>query len=308
MAYYKSVTELIGRTPLLELGNFARTRGLNARILAKVEGLNPAGSVKDRAALAMIEAAELKGVLTPDSVIIEPTSGNTGIGLASVAAAKGYRVIIVMPDTMSVERRQLMQAYGARLELSDGALGMKGAIARAQELAAQLPGSFIPSQFSNAANPEVHRRTTGPEIWQDTHGQVDLLVAGIGTGGTITGVGAFLKEKNPQLRVAAVEPSASPMLSKGHGGAHKIQGIGAGFVPEILDTNIYDEIITVDNEDAFATGKAIARTEGLLVGISSGAAVYAAEVLACRPENAGKNIVVILPDNGDRYLSTGMFS
>ncbi len=308
MAYYKSVTELIGRTPLLELGNFARTRGINARILAKVEGLNPAGSVKDRAALAMIEAAELEGVLTPDSVIIEPTSGNTGIGLASVAAAKGYRVIIVMPDTMSVERRQLMQAYGARLELSDGALGMKGAIARAQELAAQLPGSFIPSQFTNAANPEVHRRTTGPEIWQDTDGQVDLLVAGIGTGGTITGVGAFLKEKNPQLRVAAVEPSASPMLSKGHGGAHKIQGIGAGFVPEILDTNIYDEIITVDNEDAFATGKAIARTEGLLVGISSGAAVYAAEVLARRPENAGKNIVVILPDNGDRYLSTGMFS
>lgn len=308
MAFYKSVTELIGRTPLLELGNFARSQALDARLLAKVEGLNPAGSVKDRAALAMLEKAQREGKLTPDSVIIEPTSGNTGIGLASVAAAKGFQMIIVMPDTMSVERRQMMQAYGARLELTDGALGMKGAIARANELAAQLPGSFIPGQFSNEANPEIHYETTGPEIWQDTDGQVDVFVAGIGTGGTITGVGAYLKEKNPHIRVVAVEPAASPVLSRGHGGAHKIQGIGAGFVPEVLDTEIYDEIITVDNDAAFVTGKAIARTEGLLVGISSGAAVWAACQLARRPENSGKNIVVMLPDNGDRYLSSGMFS
>lgn len=308
MAFYKSVTELIGRTPLLELGNFSRSQALDARLLAKVEGLNPAGSVKDRAALAMLEKAQREGKLTPDSVIIEPTSGNTGIGLASVAAAKGFQMIIVMPDTMSVERRQMMQAYGARLELTDGALGMKGAIARANELAAQLPGSFIPGQFSNEANPEIHYETTGPEIWQDTDGQVDVFVAGIGTGGTITGVGAYLKEKNPHIRVVAVEPAASPVLSRGHGGAHKIQGIGAGFVPEVLDTEIYDEIITVDNDAAFVTGKAIARTEGLLVGISSGAAVWAACQLAHRPENSGKNIVVMLPDNGDRYLSSGMFS
>ena len=305
---YTSADQLIGRTPLLELTHLEKKHGLKARILAKLEYLNPAGSVKDRIARAMIDDAEAKGLLHEGSVIIEPTSGNTGIGLASVAAARGYRVIIVMPETMSVERRQLMKAYGAELVLTEGAKGMKGAIAKAQELAAQTPDSFIPGQFTNPANPSAHRATTGPEIWNDTDGTVDTFVAGVGTGGTLTGVGEYLKSQNPNVKVVAVEPAASPVLSKGVAGAHKIQGIGAGFVPDTLNTKIYDEIITVENEDAFATGRELARKEGLLVGISSGAAVWAAAQLAKRPENQGKRIVVLLPDTGDRYLSTPMFA
>ncbi|MBS5522739.1 MAG: cysteine synthase A [Clostridiales bacterium] len=308
MAYYKSVTEMIGNTPMVEFGHYEKAHGLQAKIIAKVEGLNPAGSVKDRAALAMLMDAENKGLIGPGSVIIEPTSGNTGIGLASVAAARGYKMVIVMPDTMSVERRNMMKAYGASLVLTEGAKGMKGAIEKANELAAGTPGSFIPGQFSNPANPAVHRRTTGPEIWRDLDGNVDIFVAGIGTGGTLSGAGAYLKEQNPKIRVVGVEPEDSPVLSEGRAGAHKIQGIGAGFVPEALDTHIYDEIIKVSNDDAFETGREIARREGLLVGISAGAAVFAASVLAKKTENAGKNIVVILPDNGDRYLSTPMFA
>ena len=304
---YTSADQLIGRTPLLELTHLEKKHGLKARILAKLEYLNPAGSVKDRIARAMIDDAETKGLLHEGSVIIEPTSGNTGIGLASVAAARGYRVIIVMPETMSVERRQLMKAYGAELVLSDGAKGMKGAIARAEEIAAQMPGSFIPGQFVNPANPKAHYETTGPEIWEDTDGQVDIFVAGVGTGGTLTGTGKFLKEQNPNVKVVAVEPASSPVLSKGVAGAHKIQGIGAGFVPDVLDTKIYDEIITVENDDAFATGKLVGHSEGVLVGISSGAAVWAGIQLAKRPENKGKTIVVLLPDTGDRYLSTPLF-
>ena len=304
---YTSVEQLIGKTPLLELRHIEKEYGLKARLLAKLEYLNPAGSVKDRVALAMLDDAEARGILKPDSVIIEPTSGNTGIGLASVAAARGYRIIIVMPETMSVERRQLMKAYGAELVLSDGAKGMKGAIATAEELAAQTPNSFIPGQFVNPANPKAHYETTGPEIWEDTDGQVDIFVAGVGTGGTLTGTGKFLKEKNPNVKVVAVEPASSPILSKGVAGAHKIQGIGAGFVPEVLDTNIYDEIIPVENDDAFATGKLVGHSEGVLVGISSGAAVWAGIQLAKRPENKGKTIVVLLPDTGDRYLSTPLF-
>lgn len=304
---YTSAAGLIGHTPLLELTNLEKKYGLKARILAKLEYLNPAGSVKDRIALAMIEDAEKKGLLTPQSVIIEPTSGNTGIGLASVAAARGYRIIIVMPDSMSVERRQLMKAYGAELVLTEGAKGMKGAIAKAQELAAQTPDSFIPGQFTNPANPSAHRATTGPEIWNDTDGTVDIFVAGVGTGGTLTGVGEYLKSQNPNVKVVAVEPAGSPVLSKGVAGAHKIQGIGAGFVPDVLDTKIYDEIITVENDDAFATGKLVGHSEGVLVGISSGAAVWAGIQLAKRPENKGKTIVVLLPDTGDRYLSTPLF-
>ena len=305
---YTSADQLIGKTPLLELRHIEQAQGLRARILAKLEYFNPAGSVKDRVALRMIDEAERSGALRPDSVIIEPTSGNTGIGLASVAAARGYRIIIVMPDTMSVERRQLMKAYGAELVLSDGKAGMAGAIARADELAAQIPNSFIPGQFVNPANPRAHYETTGPEIWADTDGTVDVFVAGVGTGGTITGVGRYLKEQNPAVRVVAVEPSGSPVLSAGKAGAHKIQGIGAGFVPEVLDTAIYDEIIPVSNEDAFTAGRLVGRSEGVLVGISSGAAVHAAVELAKRPENAGKTIVVLLPDTGDRYLSTPLFS
>ncbi|MCI7760459.1 MAG: cysteine synthase A [[Eubacterium] saphenum] len=305
---YKSADELIGKTPLLELAHIEKELGLNAKLIAKLEYFNPAGSVKDRIAKAMIDDAEAKGVLTKDSVIIEPTSGNTGIGLASVAAARGYRIIIVMPETMSVERRQLMKAYGAELVLTEGAKGMKGAIAKAEELAKEIPGGFIPSQFTNPANPEAHRKTTGPEIWEDTDGAVDIFVAGVGTGGTITGIGEYLKSKNPNVKVVAVEPKSSPVLSEGVAGAHKIQGIGAGFVPEILNTKVYDEIITVENDDAFETGKLIGRKEGVLVGISSGAAVHAALELAKRPENAGKNIVVLLPDTGDRYLSTPLFA
>lgn len=308
MAYYKSVTEMIGNTPMVELGHYEKAHGLQAKIIAKVEGLNPAGSVKDRAALAMLMDAENKGLIGPGSVIIEPTSGNTGIGLACVAAARGYKMVIVMPDTMSVERRNMMKAYGASLVLTEGAKGMKGAIEKANELAAGTPGSFIPGQFSNPANPEVHKKTTGPEIWRDLDGNVDIFVAGIGTGGTLSGAGAYLKEQNPKIRVVGVEPEDSPVLSEGRAGAHKIQGIGAGFVPEALDTHIYDEIIKVSNDDAFETGREIARREGLLVGISAGAAVFAASVLAKKTENAGKNIVVILPDNGDRYLSTPMFA
>lgn len=303
----KSLTELIGRTPLLELSNYEKNLNLEAKIIAKLEYFNPAGSVKDRIAKAMIEDAEQKGLLTSDSIIIEPTSGNTGIGLASVAAARGYKIILTMPETMSVERRSLLKAYGAQIVLTEGAKGMKGAIAKAEELAAETPNSFIPSQFTNQANPEVHKATTGPEIWEDTEGNVDIFVAGVGTGGTVTGVGEYLKSKNPNVKIIAVEPAASPVLSKGTPGPHKIQGIGAGFIPETLNTNVYDEILTVENEDAFATGKAIAINEGLLVGISSGAAVYAATQLAKRPENKGKNIVVILPDTGERYLSTTMF-
>lgn len=305
---YSSIQDLIGDTPLLELRNTEQKEQLGARVLAKLEYFNPAGSVKDRVAKAMLDDAEAKGLLTKDSVIIEPTSGNTGIGLASVAAAKGYKVIIVMPETMSVERRQLMKAYGAELVLTEGAKGMKGAIAKAKELAEATPGSFIPGQFTNPANPDIHRKTTGVEIWEDTAGKVDIFVAGVGTGGTVTGVGEYLKSKNPNVKVVAVEPSGSPVLSTGVAGAHKIQGIGAGFVPDILNTSVYDEIITVTNEDAFATGKMIGRTEGVLVGISSGAAVFAAMQLAKREENKGKTIVVLLPDTGDRYLTTPMFA
>ena len=305
---YTSADQLIGRTPLLELTHLEKKYGLKARILAKLEYLNPAGSVKDRIARAMIDDAEARGLLHEDSVIIEPTSGNTGIGLASVAAARGYRVIIVMPETMSVERRQLMKAYGAELVLTEGAKGMKGAIAKADELAREIPGSFVPGQFVNAANPNAHFETTGPEIWQDTDGQVDWFVAGVGTGGTITGVGQYLKSRNAAVRVAAVEPKSSAVLSTGLAGAHKIQGIGAGFVPQVLDTRIYDEIIPVTNEDAFALGREIGHTEGVLVGISSGAAVWAALQIARRPESAGKTIVVLLPDTGDRYLSTPLFA
>ena len=305
---YTSADQLIGKTPLLELTHIEKKFGLKARVLAKLEYFNPAGSVKDRIAKAMIDDAEAKGLLKEGSVIIEPTSGNTGIGLASVAAARGYRIIIVMPETMSVERRQLMKAYGAELVLTEGAKGMKGAIAKAQELAAQTPDSFIPGQFTNPANPSAHRATTGPEIWNDTDGTVDIFVAGVGTGGTLTGVGEYLKSQNPNVKVVAVEPAGSPILSKGVAGAHKIQGIGAGFVPDTLNTKIYAEIITVENEDAFATGRELAHKEGLLVGISSGAAVWAAARLAKRPENQGKRIVVLLPDTGDRYLSTPMFA
>ena len=304
---YTSADQLIGRTPLLELTHIEAAEGLQAKILGKLEYFNPAGSVKDRIAKAMIDDAEAKGVLKPGSVIIEPTSGNTGIGLASVAAARGYRIIIVMPETMSVERRQLMKDYCAELVLSDGAKGMKGAIAKAEEIAAQTPGSFIPGQFVNPANPKAHYETTGPEISEDTDGQVDIFVAGVGTGGTLTGTGKFLKEQNPNVKVVAVEPASSPVLSKGVAGAHKIQGIGAGFVPDVLDTKIYDEIITVENDDAFATGKLVGHSEGVLVGISSGAAVWAGIQLAKRPENKGKTIVVLLPDTGDRYLSTPLF-
>ncbi|HAZ67820.1 MAG: cysteine synthase A [Oscillibacter sp.] len=305
---YTSADQLIGRTPLLELTHLEKKHGLKARILAKLEYLNPAGSVKDRIARAMIDDAEARGLLHEDSVIIEPTSGNTGIGLASVAAARSYRVIIVMPETMSVERRQLMKAYGAELVLTEGAKGMKGAIAKAEELAREIPGSFVPGQFVNAANPKAHFDTTGPEIWQDTDGQVDWFVAGVGTGGTITGVGQYLKSRNAAVRVAAVEPKSSAVLSTGVAGAHKIQGIGAGFVPQVLDTQVYDEIIPVTNEDAFALGREIGHTEGVLVGISSGAAVWAALQIARRPESAGKTIVVLLPDTGDRYLSTPLFA
>ena len=308
MKIYRNITELVGRTPLLELANYDRRHGLDAVILAKLEAFNPAGSVKDRIALAMIDAAEASGRLTPDSVIIEPTSGNTGIGLAAVATSRGYRIILTMPATMSVERRNLLKAYGAELVLTDGTKGMQGAIAKAEELAAELPNSFIPGQFVNQANPEAHFRTTGPEIWDDTDGRVDIFVAGVGTGGTVTGVGRYLKSRNPGVKVVAVEPSASPVLTEGTAGPHKIQGIGAGFVPETLDTSIYDEVITVTNEDAFATGKELARTEGVLAGISSGAALWAATQLAKRLENAGKTIVVLLPDTGDRYLSTPMFA
>ncbi len=308
MKVYKKLTDLIGSTPLLELSNIEAEQGLEATILAKLEYFNPAGSVKDRIAKAMIDEAEEKGLLKKGSVIIEPTSGNTGIGLASVAAARGYRIIITMPETMSVERRNLMKAYGAELVLTEGSKGMKGAIAKAQELATQIENSFIPSQFTNPANPKVHERTTGVEIWEDTDGKVDIFVAGVGTGGTVSGVGAYLKSKNPNIKVVAVEPAGSPVLSKGVSGAHKIQGIGAGFVPETLNTEIYDEIITVENEDAFATGRKIARKEGALVGISSGAATWAGIQLAKRPENKGKTIVVLLPDTGERYLSTPMFT
>lgn len=305
---YTSADQLIGKTPLLELTNIEKKFGLKAKILAKLEYLNPAGSVKDRIAKAMIDAAEASGQLKPDSVIIEPTSGNTGIGLASVAAARGYRIIIVMPETMSVERRQLMKAYGAELVLTEGAKGMKGAIAKADELAREIPNAFVTGQFVNPANPKAHFETTGPEIWEDTDGQVDYFVAGVGTGGTITGTGRFLKSKNPDVRVVAVEPASSAVLSTGVAGAHKIQGIGAGFVPEVLDTKIYDEIIPVSNDDAFATGKEVGKNEGVLVGISSGAALWAAIELAKRPENEGKTIVVLLPDTGDRYLSTPLFA
>lgn len=304
---YLSADQLIGRTPLLELTHIEKIAGVKARILAKLEYFNPAGSVKDRIAKAMIDEAEASGKLKPGSVIIEPTSGNTGIGLASVAAARGYRMIITMPETMSVERRQLMKAYGAELVLTEGAKGMKGAIAKAEELAAEIPGSFVPGQFTNPANPAAHRASTGPEIWTDTDGTVDIFVAGVGTGGTITGVGQYLKERNSEVKIVAVEPKDSPVLSEGRAGAHKIQGIGAGFVPEVLDTSIYDEIIPVSNEDAFAAGRLAGRKEGILVGISSGAALYAAMELAKRPENAGKTIVALFPDTGDRYLSTPLF-
>ena len=307
-AIYTSADQLIGHTPLLELTHIEKAHGLKAKILAKLEYFNPAGSVKDRIAKAMVDDAEAKGLLKPGSVIIEPTSGNTGIGLASVAAARGYRIIIVMPETMSVERRQLMKAYGAELVLSDGAKGMKGAIAKADELAKEIPNSFVAGQFVNPANPKAHYETTGPEIWADTDGKVDFFVAGVGTGGTITGTGKFLKEKNPAVKVVAVEPKTSAVLSTGIAGSHKIQGIGAGFVPDVLDTKIYDEIIPVDNDDAFAVGKEMGHREGVLVGISSGAALWAAIELAKRPENAGKTIVVLLPDTGDRYLSTPLFA
>ena len=305
---YTSADQLVGKTPLLELVHIEQAEGLEAKVLGKLEYFNPAGSVKDRIAKAMIDDAEQRGLLKPGSVIIEPTSGNTGIGLASVAAARGYRIIIVMPETMSVERRQLMKAYGAELVLTEGAKGMKGAIAKADELAKEIPDSFIPGQFVNPANPAVHKATTGPEIWEDTDGKVDIFVAGVGTGGTVTGTGEYLKSQNPHVQVVAVEPASSPVLSKGVAGSHKIQGIGAGFVPDVLDTKVYDEIITVENEDAFATGKLIGKKEGVLVGISSGAAVWAAIQLAKRPENKGKTIVALLPDTGDRYLSTPLFA
>ncbi|MGN0629476.1 MAG: cysteine synthase A [Oscillospiraceae bacterium] len=308
MRTYDRITDLIGNTPLLKLTNYIKEKELGAEIYGKLEYFNPAGSVKDRIAKAMIDDAEEKGLLKPDSVIIEPTSGNTGIGLSAVAAARGYKIILTMPETMSIERRNLLKAYGAELVLTDGAKGMKGAIAKAQELAAETPNSFIPSQFTNAANPAIHRSTTGPEIWNDTDGKVDIFVAGVGTGGTVSGVGEYLKSRNPDVKVVAVEPAGSPVLSKGTPGPHKIQGIGAGFVPDTLNTQIYDEIIAVENEDAFETGRTLARREGLLVGISSGAAVWAATELAKRPENAGKIIVALLPDTGERYLSTPMFS
>ncbi len=305
---YTSADQLVGKTPLLELVHIEKSEGLEAKVLGKLEYFNPAGSVKDRIAKAMIDDAEQKGLLKEGSVIIEPTSGNTGIGLASVAAARGYRIIIVMPETMSVERRQLMKAYGAQLVLTDGAKGMKGAIAKADELAKEIPNSFIPGQFVNPANPAIHRATTGPEIWDDTDGKVDIFVAGVGTGGTVTGVGEYLKSQNPDVKVVAVEPASSPVLSKGVAGSHKIQGIGAGFVPDVLDTKVYDEVIPVENEDAFAAGRLIGKSEGVLVGISSGAAVWAAIQLAKRPENKGKTIVALLPDTGDRYLSTPLFA
>ena len=308
MAVYEKITDLIGGTPILKLGNYIKNNGLEADIYAKLEYFNPAGSVKDRNAKAMIDDAEKSGALKPGATIIEPTSGNTGIGLASVAAARGYKIIITMPDTMSVERRNLLKAYGAELVLTEGAKGMKGAIAKAEELAASIEGSFIPSQFTNPANPAAHKATTGPEIWEDLGGDVDVFVAGVGTGGTLTGVGEFLKSKKADIKVVAVEPAGSPVLSKGQAGPHKIQGIGAGFVPDTLNTGVYDEIITVENEDAFAAGKEIARTEGFLVGISSGAALWAATQIAKRPEFKGKKIVALLPDTGDRYLSTPMFS
>lgn len=304
---YKGSLGLIGNTPLVEVANLEKEEGLKAHLLVKLEYLNPAGSVKDRIAKAMIEDAEQKGLLKPGSVIIEPTSGNTGIGLASIAAAKGYRIILTMPETMSIERRNMLKAYGAELVLTDGTKGMKGAIAKAEELAAEIPGSFIPGQFVNPANPKVHRETTGPEIWRDTDGEVDYFVAGVGTGGTLTGTGEYLKSQKPEVKVVAVEPKSSPVLSEGHGGPHKIQGIGAGFVPEVLNTKIYDEIIPVENDDAFAEAKKLAKKEGILVGISSGAALHAGLELAKRPENAGKTIVVLLPDSGDRYYSTPLF-
>ena len=308
MKVYEKLTDLIGNTPLLELKNYENEKKLSAKILVKLEYFNPAGSVKDRIAFAMIDDAEKKGLLKPGSVIIEPTSGNTGIGLASVAASKGYKIILTMPETMSVERRNLLKAYGAELVLTEGAKGMKGAIEKAQQLADETPGSFIPGQFANPANPQAHIKTTGPEIWNDTDGKVDFFVAGVGTGGTLSGVGEYLKSQNPNVKIVAVEPAGSPVLSKGTPGPHKIQGIGAGFVPDTLNTKIYDEIITVENEDAFETGRLLAHREGLLVGISSGAAVFAAAELAKRPENAGKVIVALLPDTGDRYLSTPMFA
>ena len=308
MSIHQNITELVGGTPLLNLTKFTAKNGINAEIVAKIEYFNPSGSVKDRAALAMIEDAENKGIISEGATIIEPTSGNTGIGIAMIAVAKGYKAVLTMPETMSVERRNILKAYGAQLELTEGALGMKGAIERAKKLAEEIPNSIILGQFNNPANPEVHYHTTGPEIWNDTDGKVDIVVAGIGTGGTITGVGKFLKEKNPNVKVVAVEPAGSPVLSSGKPGPHKIQGIGPGFVPETLDTQIYDEVITIENEDAFATGREISRTEGILVGISSGAALHAAKIVAQRPENQGKRIVVILPDSGDRYLSTPLFN
>jgi cysteine synthase A len=307
MAIAQSLTELIGKTPLLQLNSYAKRKGLTANLIGKLEYYNPAGSVKDRIAKAMIDEAEQAGKLKPGAVIIEPTSGNTGIGLASVAAARGYRVILTMPETMSIERRKLLKAYGAELVLTEGAKGMKGAIAKSEELAAETPGSFIPGQFVNPANPRIHKETTGPEIWNDTNGRVDVFISGIGTGGTITGAGEYLKSKNPNIKIIAVEPFDSPVLSEGKAGPHKIQGIGAGFVPDTLDTGIYDEVIKVKNEDAFLAGREIAKAEGLLIGISSGAAVWAAAEIAKRPEYAGKNIVIILPDTGERYLSTALF-
>ena len=305
---YENVAELIGKTPLLHANNFEKKRGVEANIFAKLEYFNPAGSVKDRVALAMINDAEQRGILKEGSVIIEPTSGNTGIGLASIAAARGYRIILTMPETMSIERRNLLKAYGAELVLTEGSKGMKGAIAKAEELAKETPDSFIPGQFVNPANPAAHKATTGPEIWEDTEGNVDIFIAGVGTGGTVTGIGEFLKSKNPDIKVIAVEPAGSPVLSTGKGGPHMIQGIGAGFVPDVLNTKIYDEIVTIENEAAFDAGREFAKAEGILVGISSGAALHAAEIVAARPENKGRNIVVLLPDTGDRYLSTALFN